>query len=255
LAGLAATDDILVVARAGRVQGRSREDGQLLWSTNIRLERVSVRIIADVVAVVADDPLKHATLLGTLDASTGRWIRRNRFAADVRAVGWKPDRGVALLLDDGQQIRAAALDVVAGVDWSAPTRFAFAQSDPKVRLDREGIVATCGRSVARIGPDGVAWQSQPEATRTGEIQMARRNLADGLIVVAGDSELLVIETTEGRVLHRVPAFWEQLGTLIADAQGHIIVIETPDEGKTRVHGVSAVGVIAALDGGRLAANE
>ena len=69
------------------------------------------------------------------------------------------------------------------------------------------------------------------------------------------SELLVIETTEGRVLHRVPAFWEQLGTLIADAQGHIVVVETPDEGKARIHGVSAVGVIAALDGGRAAANE
>ncbi len=253
--GLAATDDILVVARPGIVEGRSRDDGQLLWFANVRLERVSVRIIANVVAVVADDPLKHATLLGTLEATTGRWIRRNRFAADVRAVGWKQDRGVALLLDDGQQIRAAALDVAAGVDWSAPTRFALAQNTPKVRLDPEGIVATCGRSVARIGPDGVAWQSQPEATRTGEIRMARRNLSDGLIVVAGDSELLVIETSEGRVLHRVPAFWEQLQTLLADAQGHIVVVETPDEGKTRIHGVSAVGVIAALEGGRSAANE
>ena len=252
--GLACADDVVVVARPGAVEGRSRDDGQLMWSVKVRFERVSVRVIAGLVAVVADAPLKRSTLIGIIDPHTGRWTRRTRFAADIRTVGWRPGQGVAVLLDDGASIRAAALDVAAGTDWSAPTGFARGQGVAKARLDRDGVVATFGRVISRIGPDGIAWQQQPEAARTGSLLMARRNLSDGLVVVAGESELLVIETSEGRVLHRVPAFWEQLATLIADARGHIVVVESPDDGETRIHGVSAVGVIAALDGGLALAN-
>lgn len=247
--GLVCVEDIVVVAREGVLEGRSRDDGRLVWSTNLRLQRVSVRAVAGWIAVVADNPLRRTTTIGVLDPHTGRWVRRTRLDADIRAVGWQPGRGVAVLLDDGAAIRAAALDVAAEVDWTAPTQFRRSDARARARLDRDGIVATFGRTIARICAEGVAWQAEPANGRGDALRLARRNLADGLVVAASGSELLVFETSQGRVLHRVPAFWEQLVTLVADARGHVVVIEAPDDGATRIHGVSAVGVIAALDGG------
>ncbi len=250
-ASLAAAGGVVVAATlGGDLTAVDAETGTVVWGQRLPYERVRLASTGASIVILADNPLEHAALVGSVDPVTGRWRDGVRLDADV--VAFDAARGlvaavVAEALDHRVMIWSSAGDLVhaeAGIGSHAPVRGAGCV------VDVDGVVTLVGGRMCGFREAGMAWALRLGPVM-GEVRLAGRNGAPGIVAVAAEDEVAVVEVAHGRVLHRLPAFWEQLAWLGLDERGHLLALEHPGGRAPRLHGVAAVGIIAALDGGSL----
>lgn len=255
ITGVAAGAGTLVASSASGLFGLDAETGKLAWQVAVPYERMAFRRVGEHIIVVADEPLAESTFVGVLNASSGAWMRRHVVAADVASVGWTPGVGVAVVVSGAAGGQVIAASARSGGDWVTPLDGPLGKGRPRCRLDGSGhaVIVATGRRVLSATAEGVTWSWRGDAhPDASAFALARRNASEGLIFVASGDGIQVLEASKGRPLCTVSAFWEELGALAADERGNLVVLEVVPGGRSRVHGVCAVGLIATLDGGRAA---
>jgi hypothetical protein len=118
-------------------------------------------------------------------------------------------------------------------------------------VHEEGMTAILtGASVIGVDASGRTRWQVPLPRDTRDPRLADTCAAPGVVVVRDDQRVAFLEAWSGALLGEAPAFWEQASRLHVGEDGGWLLVESGPDRTAWLHGVPAVGMLAALDGGR-----
>ena len=242
LAKVVPLDDVQVVALdTRRLVGLDNIDGRVAWSLEVPF---AVRLSASCGLLFAWPRSGPGELLA-IEPGVGAIVARHAVTAPPEC--W----------DVGRRGAAWCMASQGGSElvMFCPTRRGFASAPARGPVEH---VEAHGSRVCALGA-GVLWSVSARGTtwraRTPwalGARFVRENLASGLCALIGDESLRLVEAWTGAELAEVRAFWETVDRVALGPRGDGLLIERPtrDGGCAALHGVPAVGMLAALDGGR-----
>ena len=236
---------VCVALSTGRVIGLRIADGRPAWSW--ASAEPSLRL-------AACGPLLAVWSRGRVDGSTTlQWMEPDGGSLVARAVTpgaahrWSAsDRGVALLVGAGDGDTLVVGDASRGRWHAEPLPL---RAIDVAHHDAMTAVLTAGSLLGIDARGRTRWEVRlPRETR--DPRLADTCAARGVVVVRDDQRVAFFEAWSGVLLGEAPAFWEQASRLHVGADGGWLLVESGPDGTAWLHGVPAVGMLAALEGGR-----
>lgn len=236
---------VCVALSTGRVVGLRHGDGRLAWSWQGAAGSLRLGACDDRLGVWTRGRGQTAQRFRWIDATDGAVLASLDAPGTPRA--WHvTDDGFAAIVD-GQDEDG----VVVGDAGGATLRWLALERRARGCLRVPDATVLLGeRTLWCVAADGqVRWEvTLPPTWR--DPRLAERNDASGVVVVRHDDAVVFYEAYTGAVLGDAPAFWEEASRLHVGADGGWLLVEDGPGHEGWLHGVPAVGMLAALDGGR-----